>query len=122
MRQEYNYDGSLHTTSITSLVDRDQQIATLLRTTNENNKRLLIVTACIYTGPYNWLVETLRSLPGFSVANPRRVSEIVPMLFGLSASILDSLLKRLTGGARKVVIEKFIHITKHSTSSITAML
>ena len=122
MRQGYSYVESLRTNYITSLSDRAQQIPTLLTTTNKNNLRLLLVAACKCTGSCNWLVEILRALPGFSVANSCRVDEIVPTLFALSASTLDSLLQRLVGGARKVVIQMFTHINKHSVSSITALL
>ncbi|KAI4910039.1 hypothetical protein J4E90_007469 [Alternaria incomplexa] len=110
----YTTDGFLRANSITSLSDRVQQIATLLTTVNGNNKRLLLVAASIYIESCSWLVEILRGLSGFSVANSCRVDEIVPTLFALSASTLDSLLQRLIGGARKVVIEMFTHINKHS--------
>ena len=122
MRQGYSHIESLRTNSITSLSDRAQHIATLLTTVNGNNKRLLLVAARIYIESCSWLVEILRGLPGFSVANSCCVDEIVPTLFALSASALDSLLQRLIGGARKVVIEMFKHINKHSVSSITARL
>ncbi|KAI4621737.1 hypothetical protein J4E80_004109 [Alternaria sp. BMP 0032] len=81
-----------------------------------------ILDGATNTGSCNWLVEILRALPGLSVANSCRVDEIVPTLFALSASTLDSLLQRLVGGARKVVIQMFTHINKHSVSSITALL
>jgi len=122
MRQGYSHVESLRTNYITSLSDRAQQIPTLLTTTNKNNLRLLLVAACKCIGSCDWLVEILRSLPGFGVANSRRVSEIVPTLFPLSSSTLDFLLQRLAGGARKVVTEMFTHINKHSVSSITALL
>ena len=122
MRQGYSHVESQRTNSITSLSDCAQQIPTLLTTTNKNNLCILLVAACKCTGPCDWLVEILRSLPGFGVANSRRVSEIVPTLFPLIASTLDFLLQRLAGGARKVVIETFTHIKKYSTSSITALL
>ena len=122
IRQGYSHVESLRTSSFTSLSDRGNQIPTLLTTTNKNNLRLLLVAACKCIGSCNWLVEILRSLPGFGVVNSRRVSEIVPTLFLLSASTLDFLLQRLAGGTRKVVSETFTHIKKHSTSSITALL
>ena len=112
----------VHARPPSRLVDHDQQIATLLTTANDNNKRLLFIAACIYMRSCNWLVEILRGLPSFRVANSCRVSEIVPTLFALSASILDFLLQRLVGGACKVVIGIFTHINKHSISSIIAML
>ncbi|KAI4706839.1 hypothetical protein J4E89_008535 [Alternaria sp. Ai002NY15] len=118
----YSHIESLRTNFITSLSDRAQQIATFLTTVNGNNKRLLLVAACIYVESCSWLVEILRGLPGFSVANSCRVDEIVSTLFALSASTLDTLLQRLIDGARKVVIEMSTHINKHSASSITAPL
>jgi len=74
MRQGYSHVESQRTNSITSLSDRAQQILTLLTTTNRNNLRLLLVAACRCIGSCNWLVQILRSLAGFGVANSRRVS------------------------------------------------
>jgi hypothetical protein len=131
-----SYDGRLRATSenqqsqtVTSpasmsLVHRDQQIATPLRTTDEDDKRLLFVAACIYTSSCTWLASEMRSLAGFThpvdnVADPRRIFEIVPWLLDISASSLDTLLKRLVAiEAHKVIIEKLLHVTRHSTSSI----
>jgi hypothetical protein len=125
---EHQQSQSVTSSAAMSLVDHDQQIATLLRTMDEDDKRLILIAACIYTSSCTWLASEIRSLAGFthaddSVADPQRIFEIVPWLLDISASSLDTILKRIVAnGADKVIIEKLLHVTRHSTSSIAIIL
>jgi hypothetical protein len=109
------------------------QVNALLQATTEHNKRLLLIALCVYYQKKQccqWITQDLENCADFSrpvgsVAHPRSVPEMLPLIAAVPTHCLDMVILALARSSNrflKVMTERFLRVAQHTNNTILGML